>query len=100
MLIFPHCLFGAVSQSYLRCYLSDCSPHFAPNKTYLTTRKLCIFFSQKENARKEMEKKDLPWWSSGQGSAVSLLRALVQFLVGELRSHKLPILAKKRKNKR
>ena len=47
-----------------------------------------------------MEKKELPWWSSGQGSALSLLKALVQFLVGELRSHKLPILAKKKKNKR
>ena len=47
-----------------------------------------------------MEKKDLLWWSSGQGSAVSLLRALVQFLVGELRSHKLPILAKKKKKEK
>ena len=47
-----------------------------------------------------MEKKELPWRSSGQGSAHSLLRALVQFLVGELRSHKLPILAKKKKKKR
>ena len=28
-----------------------------------------------------MEKKELPWRSSGQGSALSLLRALVQFLV-------------------
>ena len=47
-----------------------------------------------------MEKKELPWRSSGQGSALSLLRALVQFLVGELRSHKLPILAKKKKKKK
>ena len=29
---FPHCLFGAVSQSYLRPCFSGCSPHFAPNK--------------------------------------------------------------------
>ena len=29
---FPHCLFGAVSQSYLRCYLPSYSPHFSPNK--------------------------------------------------------------------
>ena len=49
-----------------------------------------------------MEKKELPRWASGQGSARSLLSALVQFLVGELRSHKLPISAKKKKknNKR
>ena len=47
-----------------------------------------------------MEKKELPWWSSGQGSALSLLSALVQFLVRELRSHKLPISAKKKKRTR
>ena len=29
----PYCHFGAVSQSYLRCCLQGCSPHFAPNKT-------------------------------------------------------------------
>ena len=28
------CLFGAVSQNYLRCCLLDCSPYFAPNKTF------------------------------------------------------------------
>ena len=27
------CLFGAVSQSHLRCYFPGDSPHFAPNKT-------------------------------------------------------------------
>ena len=32
-LTFLPCLFGAVSQSYLRCYLLGCSPHFTPNKT-------------------------------------------------------------------
>ena len=37
---------GAVSHSYLRCCLLDCSPYFAPNKTWLTTLKLCIFFGQ------------------------------------------------------
>ena len=47
-----------------------------------------------------MEKKELPRWASGQGSARSLLSALVQFLVGELRSHKLPISAKKKKKKK
>ena len=34
ILTFPHCCFGAVSQSYLRCHLLGCSPHFAPNKTH------------------------------------------------------------------
>ena len=38
------CLFGAVSQSYLRCCLLGCSPHFAPNKTKLATLMLCFFF--------------------------------------------------------
>ena len=28
-----HYLFGTVSQSYLRCCLQGCNPHFAPNKT-------------------------------------------------------------------
>ena len=32
ILTFPY-LFGAVSQSYLRCYLLGYSPYFAPNKT-------------------------------------------------------------------
>ena len=27
----PPCLFGSVSQSYLRCFLLGCSPHFAPD---------------------------------------------------------------------
>ena len=30
-LTFLPCLLGAVSQSYLRCYLLGCSPHFTPN---------------------------------------------------------------------
>jgi len=30
----PH-LFGAISQSYLRCSVPGCSPHFASNKTQL-----------------------------------------------------------------
>ena len=30
ILTFPCCHFGAVSQSYLRCCLPGCSPHFAP----------------------------------------------------------------------
>ena len=33
ILSFPHCHFGAVSQSYLRCCLPGRSLHFAPNKT-------------------------------------------------------------------
>ena len=32
-LTFPHCRFGAGSQSYLRCCLPGCSPHSTPNKT-------------------------------------------------------------------
>ena len=32
ILTFPHCRFGAVSQSYVRCCLPGSSPHFAPNK--------------------------------------------------------------------
>ena len=31
---FPHCRFGAVSRSYLRCCLLGCSPYFAPRKTH------------------------------------------------------------------
>ena len=44
MLTFPHCHFGAVSQSYLRSCLLGCSPHFSPNKTKLATLMLCFFF--------------------------------------------------------
>ena len=33
ILTFPHCCFGAVSQSYLRCCLPGCNPHIAPDKT-------------------------------------------------------------------
>ena len=40
---FPYYLFGAVSQSYLKCSLLGSSPHFSPNKTQLTTLKLGIF---------------------------------------------------------
>lgn len=46
MLTSPHCRFGEVSQSYLRCCLRGCSPHLVPNKTELATLKLYIFFSQ------------------------------------------------------
>ena len=37
-------LFGAVPQIYLRCYIPVYSPHFASNKTKLTTFMLCFFF--------------------------------------------------------
>ena len=43
ILTFPDFLFGAVSQSYLRCCLLGCGPHFTPNKTYLTNLNLSIF---------------------------------------------------------
>ena len=39
----------------------------------------------------------IPWWSSGQNSVLSLLRAQAQSLDGELRSHK-PRSATKKKN--
>ena len=39
------------------------------------------------------------WKSSGEDSKVSLLRALVQFLIGELRIHMLQGAAKKKKKK-
>ena len=44
ILTFPHCPFGAVSESYLRCCLLGCSPHFAPNKISLTTLTSWFFF--------------------------------------------------------
>ena len=43
ILTFLHCLFGTVSQSYLRCCLPGRSLHFAPNKTELATLTFCIF---------------------------------------------------------
>ena len=46
LLTFLPYLFGAVSQSYLKCCLPGYSSHFAPNKTWLTTLTLCIFFSR------------------------------------------------------
>ena len=39
----------------------------------------------------------IPWWSSGQASVLSLPRAWVQSLVGELRSRKPRGVAKKKK---
>ena len=35
--------FGAVSQSYLRCCLPGCSPHFAPNKTTHNSQVVHLF---------------------------------------------------------
>ena len=43
ILSFPHHLFGAISQKYLRCCLPGCSPHFAPNKT--NSQLSCCAFS-------------------------------------------------------
>lgn len=45
MLIFPHYLFGADSQSRLMCCLPGCGPYFAPNKTLLTTFYRATFLS-------------------------------------------------------
>ena len=43
-LTFPLFHFGTVFQSYLKCCLLGCSPHFAPNKTLVTSLQLCNFF--------------------------------------------------------
>ena len=51
ILTFPPYIFGAVSQSYLKCCLPGYSSHFAPNKIWLTTLTLCIFF------RRQLQKK-------------------------------------------
>ena len=40
----PLCLFEAVSQSYLRCCLPGCGPHFAPDKTCNSHTVLFNFF--------------------------------------------------------
>ena len=40
---------GEVTQSYLRCCLPSCSPHIAPNKTWLTTLMLCICLDQQDS---------------------------------------------------
>ena len=44
ILNFPPCLFGGVSQSYLRCCLPGCSPHFAPNKNVTPNSHIAHFF--------------------------------------------------------
>ena len=44
ILSFPPCLFGGVSQSYLRCCLPGCSPHFAPNKNVTHNSHIVHFF--------------------------------------------------------
>ena len=46
MLTSPYSLFGAVSQSYLKCCLPGCSPHFAPNKTYCNSHVVHLFSRQ------------------------------------------------------
>ena len=54
------CLFGTVSQHYLRCCLLGYSPHFAPSKTSLETLTLCppfFFLSQQAQAPHHLWKK-------------------------------------------
>ena len=71
ILTFPQCRFGAVFQSYLWCCSPGCSPHFAPNKTYLTTLKLYIFFSQHNQSVQLLSCVQLfvtPWTAACQGS--------------------------------
>ena len=41
----------------------------------------------------------IPWWSSAKYAMLSLSRAWVRFLIGELRSHKPHSITKKKKNK-
>ena len=40
----PPCLTGSIFQSYLKCCLPDCSPHFAPNKTTCNLHVVLFFF--------------------------------------------------------
>ena len=49
--------------------------------------------------RYKTESQGIPWQSSGQDCALSLLRGRIQSLVGALRSHKLCGAAKKKKKK-
>ena len=44
VLTFSTYLFGAVSQSYLRCCFPGCGLHFPPNNTQLSTLTLFLFF--------------------------------------------------------
>ena len=60
MLAFPHYLFGAVSQSYLRFILPSCSSHFAPSKTYFTTLTLCIFLVDNGKQQRAVTYNGLP----------------------------------------
>ena len=53
--------------------------------------------SEKNTIRDKIQ--GIPWWSSGQDSVLSLLRAWVQSLVWELRSHEPSGTAKKTKTK-
>ena len=66
-LTFPDCLFGAVAQSYLTCYLPGCSPHFATNKTQFTTLTWCSFFGQQREIK--------PMWKAPSLSPEIGLRA-------------------------
>ena len=59
----PPYLFGRVFQSYLKCCLPDHSPHFTPNKTYLTTLRLCIFFKLAVSSVSFSTAQDASRWS-------------------------------------
>ena len=56
--------------------------------------------SSRRREEKKMGWEGIPWLSSGLDSAFSLPRAKVCFLVGELKSHRLRGVAKKKKKKR
>lgn len=59
----------------------------------------CISSSLEQLLRQnsEEEEEGISWWSSGQESVLSLTRAWLQSLVGELRSHKASHTARKEK---
>ena len=77
----PSCFFGAVSQSYLRCCLSGCISHFAPNKTSIATLTLCFFFFLSWHrwplAGVQVWKEDWRWKSSHLLSLVTLIFVMV-----------------------
>ena len=52
------CLFGAVSQSYLGCYLPGCSPHFASNETCVSH---VVWFFQLSSSHKRIQNRGCGW---------------------------------------
>ena len=67
ILSFPHCRFGAVSQSFLRCCLPGCSPHFAPNITYSQLSSGISFFSRHRENLEMLSSPRCGWTNPLQG---------------------------------